>query len=32
MVTEGKSRFNERPQINVVLNWFDELRRVVPSR
>jgi eukaryotic-like serine/threonine-protein kinase len=32
MVTEGEGPFNERAQINVVLNWFDELRQIVPSR
>jgi hypothetical protein len=32
MVTESGGPFNERAQINVVLNWFDELRHVVPSR
>jgi serine/threonine-protein kinase len=32
MVTEGEGPPNERAQVNVVLNWFDEVRRVVPSR
>jgi serine/threonine-protein kinase len=32
MVTEAESPSSERAQINVVLNWFDELRQVVTSR
>jgi serine/threonine-protein kinase len=32
MVTEGERSPNERAQIKVVLNWFDELRQVEPSR
>jgi hypothetical protein len=32
MVTEAEGPTSERAQINVVLNWFDELRQAVPSR
>ena len=32
MVTEAEGPTRERAQINVVLNWFDELRQAVPSR
>jgi serine/threonine-protein kinase len=31
MVTEGKGTF-DRARINVVLDWLDELERLVPSR
>jgi hypothetical protein len=31
MVTEPESPSNGRAQINVVLNWFDELTQVVPT-
>jgi hypothetical protein len=32
MATEPARPTSARAQINWVLNWFDELRRVVPSR
>ena len=30
MVKEGDQE-SEPPQINVILNWFEELRRLVPT-
>jgi hypothetical protein len=32
MVTDAERPTSERAQINVVLNWFEELRQGVPSR
>jgi hypothetical protein len=32
MVTEREGPFNERAQVNVVVNWTEELKRLVPTR
>jgi Tol biopolymer transport system component len=32
MVTEGEAPPERPPQIHIVLNWYDELKRLAPSR
>ncbi len=31
MIKEGEPGAEEQAQINVVLNWFEELKRLVPT-
>ena len=32
MVKEPEAASKSAPQINVVLNWFEELKRLVPTK